>query len=143
MKQDVIIRIKSLIESGDGTDKIEVTTRGKRLVKDKVTYLSYRETDQSGFDGNSVLIKAECPKRVTINRLGNAASQLLLETGRRNILSYNTPHGTAAMGITCSSISCKKQSDGTEKLSLCYELDINQELISKNMIFITIKECIN
>ncbi|MBQ8869327.1 MAG: DUF1934 domain-containing protein [Oscillospiraceae bacterium] len=136
MKQDVIIEIKSLIEMGGDSDKIEVTTRGHRFIKDGTTYISYKETDENGFDGNSVLIKVEGERRVTVNRLGSERSQLLVEAGRRNICSYATPHGTQTLGITGGSIRLSK--DG---LSFNYELDINNVLMSKNQLFITIKEC--
>lgn len=138
MKQDVMIEIKSLIEADGDTDKIEVTTRGHRFIKDGTTYISYKETDENGFDGNSVLIKVEGEKRVTVNRLGSERSQLLIEAGRRNICSYATPHGTQTLGITGGAIKLTKDS-----LSLKYELDINNVLMSKNQLFITIKECAN
>lgn len=138
MKQDVMIEIKSLIEADGDTDKIEVATRGHRFIKDGTTYISYKETDENGFDGNSVLIKVEGEKRVTVNRLGSERSQLLIEAGRRNICSYATPHGTQTLGITGGAIKLAKDS-----LSLKYELDINNVLMSKNQLFITIKECAN
>jgi len=143
MKQDVFIHIKSLIDAGGGNDRIEVTTRGRRFKKDGTTYLSYRETDENGFDGNSVLIKIENEQRVTISRIGPERSQLLIEAGRRNLCSYSTPHGTQMMGITCAGIKVRQGAMGCDELSLSYELDINNNLMSKNQLFITIKECAN
>lgn len=136
MKQQVMIEIKSIIETDGDSDKIEITTRATRFVKDGVTYISYKETDQNGFDGNSVLIKAEGEKRVTVNRMGPERSQLIIEAGRRNICSYQTPHGAQTLGITGGRIRLLKDS-----LSFNYELDLNNVLMSKNQLFITVKEC--
>ncbi len=136
MKQQVIIEIKSIIETDGDSDKIEITTRGTRFIKDGVTFLSYKETDQNGFDGNSVLIKAEGERRVTINRMGPERSQLIIEAGKRNVCSYLTPHGAQTLGITGGAIRLS-----TDSLSFNYELDINNILMSKNQLFITVKEC--
>ena len=138
MKQEVMIEINSVIETEDDSDKIEITTRGTRFIKGGVTYISYKETDQNGYDGNSVLIKAEGEKRVTINRMGPERSQLIIEAGRRNVCSYLTPHGAQTLGITGGSIRLSR--DG---LSFNYELDINHVLMSKNRLSITVKECAN
>ena len=143
MKQDVMIQIKSII-SADGEDEhIEVTTKGRRLKKGSITYLSYKETDQNGFDGNSVLIKAEGDERVTISRLGSARSQLLVEAGKRHLCSYSTPFGTQTLGITCSGIKAAYSGGEIKSISLIYELDLNNILLSKNQLFITVKECAN
>ena len=136
MKQQVIIEIKSIIETDSDSDKIEITTRGTRFIKDGVTFLSYKETDQNGFDGNSVLIKAEGERRVTINRMGPERSQLIIEAGKRNVCSYLTPHGAQTLGITGGAIRLSANS-----ISFKYELDINNILMSKNQLFITVKEC--
>ncbi|MBE6788799.1 MAG: DUF1934 domain-containing protein [Ruminococcaceae bacterium] len=142
MKRDVLIHIKSLIDNGEEADKIEISTRGKAFEKDGVTYLSYKETDQNGFDGNSVLIKAESGC-VTISRLGSAKSQLFVKPYQRNICSYATPYGTQTLGISGIYVSHKSVSDKKRELSLCYELDINHTFMSKNTLVITYEESAN
>lgn len=142
MKQNVIIEINSNILSGGENEKINVTTRGHRLVKDGVIHLSYKETDQSGYDGNSVLLKIDGEKQVTINRMGSARSQMIIESGRRHQMSYQTPFGATVMGITGGAIRLFKEKEG-QNIEINYELDINQELVSKNHLLIKVKECAN
>lgn len=135
MKKDVLIHILSLIDNGESEDKIEINTKGKAFEKDGVVYLSYKETDENGYDSNGVLIKAS-DKSVTVNRLGNAKSALIIEAGKRNLCSYATPYGNQMLGISGISVQNKKG-----EISFCYELDLNNTLLSKNKLQITYKEC--
>lgn len=142
-KKDVILEIKSLIEADGESDRLEITTRGKMLFKNGNYYLTYRETDKTGFDGCSVLIKVEGEKTVTVSRSGDVTSQLTIETGKRNLCSYMTPQGTAMLGISGNAVRIKRSGETPLEFYICYELDINSKLLSKNQMYITIKECTN
>lgn len=142
-KKDVILEIKSLIEADGDTDRLEITTKGKMLFKSGNYYLTYRETDKTGFDGCSVLIKVEGEKTVTVSRSGDISSQLTIETGKRNLCSYKTPQGTAMLGISGNAVRIKKDGENPLEFYICYELDTNSKLLSKNQMFITVKECAN
>lgn len=143
MKQDILLELKSLIDSNGEQQEIEITTRGKLMKKESAVFLSYKETEQSGYDGSTVLIRAEGEDRVSITRSGDAASQLLIERGKRNLCSYATPYGAIMMGVTCSNIKNRLDSRGLGELSFSYELDVNTGLISKNQLFIKIRESTN
>ena len=143
MKKDVLIKVKSLIESDDDTDRLEITTRGKLLDLGDKAYLTYRETDQNGYDGCSVLIKLDSEKRVTISRSGDLKSQLVVEKGRRNLCSYATPYGSTLLGITCSALKVRRDGGFLSEIDTAYELDVDSSLISRNQLFIKIKECKN
>lgn len=134
MKKDVLIHILSLIDNGENEDKIEINTKGKVFEKDGAVYLGYKETDENGYDTNDVLIKAT-DKSVTVNRLGNAKSSLIVEAGKRNLCSYATPYGNQMLGISGISVSLKEG-----QISFCYELDLNNTLLSKNKLNITYEE---
>ena len=143
MKNDVMIELKSLIESLGESENIELSTRGKILAKENAIFLSYRETEQSGYDGCTVLIKAEGNDRVTISRSGDANSHLLCENGKRNLCSYGTPHGNLTLGVTCGNIKNSLNENGLGELEVSYELDVNGGLIGKNKLRIKIRECKN
>lgn len=143
MKQDVIIELTSIIESDGEQQKIEITTRGKLLVGENAVFLSYKETEQSGYDGCTVLIRAEGSEKVCVSRSVDALSQLVVENGKRHICSYATPHGSLNLGVTCCSIKNELDDRGYGKLSFSYELDVNMGLIGKNQLFIKIEECKN
>ena len=143
MKSDVMIELKSLIESSGESENIELSTRGKLLAKENAIFISYKETEQSGYDGCTVLIKAEGESQVTISRSGDANSHLLCQKGKRNLCSYATPHGALTLGVTCSNIKNSLNENGIGELSLSYELDVNGGLIGKNRLSIKIRECTN
>lgn len=143
MKKDVLIRVKSLITSDDDTDRLEITTKGKLLDQGSRVFLTYKETDQNGYDGCSVLICVENENKVTISRSGDLKSQLVVEKGRRNLCSYSTPYGSTLLGITCLNINTKRENGNLTEIDTAYELDIDSSLISKNQLFIKIKECKN
>ena len=143
MKSDVMIELKSLIESSGESENIELSTRGKLLAKENAIFISYKETEQSGYDGCTVLIKAEGEEQVTISRSGDANSHLICQKGKRNLCSYRTPHGALTLGVTCSNIKNSLNENGVGELKLSYELDVNGGLIGKNKLSIKIRECTN
>ncbi len=143
MKREVLLELKSLIDSNGEQQEIEITTHGNLLCKDSAVFVSYKEAEQNGFDGSTVLIKAEGEERVSIGRSGGGQSQLLIERGKRNLCSYCTPYGMIMMGVTCSSIKNELDGRGLGELGFSYELDVNMELISKNRLVIKIRESKN
>ena len=143
MKKDVLIRVKNLITSEDDTDRLEITTKGKLLDQGNKAFLTYKETDQNGYDGCSVLITVENEDSITISRSGDLRSQLVIQKGRRNLCSYSTPYGSTLLGITCLHVNTKRENGCLTEIDTAYELDVDSSLISKNQLFIKIKECKN
>lgn len=143
MKREVLLELKSFIDANGEQQEIEITTRGNLLLRDSAIFVSYKETEQNGFDGCTVLIKAEGEERVSVGRSGGGQSQLLIERGKRNLCSYHTPYGMIMMGVTGGSVKNELDSRGLGELSFSYELDVNMELISKNRLVIKIRESKN
>ena len=110
MKKSVFIHLKSLIEQDGEHQRLQIDTRGNLFVRNAVTYLSYREGTDSGYDGSTVLFRLEGEKRALISRSGG--TRLLIEPGRRNLCSYATPHGQAVLGLTGGPIRFQKLSGG-------------------------------
>lgn len=140
MKKDVIISLNSLIETGGEPDRLLIETVGKMMYKDSVLYLTYKETEQSGYDGCSVLVKMEGEDLVSITRSGEYTSHLVIQSGKRNICSYESPAGVLSLGLSCDKIDVKYKNDEPCEICLKYEMDINSELVSKNQLIIKIKE---
>ncbi len=139
MKKDVLIEIKSLIESQGENESLEITTRGKLLKKDDSLFITYKETDQTGFDGCGVLIRVDGEEKASVTRNGDAPSHLIIEKGKRNVCAYNTPFTTATLGISGARIE-KKEENEEIQLFISYELDLNSELMSRNKLSIKIRE---
>jgi len=139
MKKDVLIELKSVIEAHGESESLEITTRGKLLEKDDSLFITYKETDDNGFDGCSVLVRVDGEDKASVTRNGPAPSHLIIERGKRNVCAYNTPFTTAMLGISSAKIRKKQQKDHLQ-LFISYELDLNSELMSRNELSIKIWE---
>ena len=83
LKENYIIRIKSRIEQDGETEQIELMTRGSFSMRDGSYYITYRETETTGYEGNVTTLKiAADASRVALLRFGPQASQLIIEKGR-------------------------------------------------------------
>ena len=95
--ENYIIRIKSSIDQFDNEgvireedrDHIELMTRGSFVLKGGSYYVTYRETETTGYEGCTTTLKiAADGSRVAMLRFGKgggAGTQLLIEKGRRNL----------------------------------------------------------
>lgn len=148
LKEDYIIRIKSVIEpppSDDASDenlpeRVELMTRGSYVQKDGSYYITYKETETTGYEGCVTTLKlAADGSRVAMLRFGqDNNSQLLIERGRRSLCHYETGYGSITMGVTADEIQCNlNEKGGSARFS--YLLDANSaELVSRNSLEVTV-----
>ena len=99
LKENYIIRIKSRIEQDGETEQVELMTRGSFALRGGSYYITYRETETTGYEGNVTTLKiAADSSRVAMLRFGPQASQLVIEKGRRNLCHYETGYGSVTLG---------------------------------------------
>lgn len=139
LKEDYIIRIKSSIEQDGETQRIELMTRGHFARRNGSWYISYVETETTGYDGCTTTLKiAVDESRVTMLRFGTLNTQLLIERGRRNLCHYETPYGSMTMGVTADEIECHLTEKGGT-VHLCYLLDADSaDLMSRNTLEVSV-----
>ena len=104
LKEDYIIRIKSRIEQRldepaaeeEKEEFVELMTRGSFVLKGGSYYVTYRETETTGYEGCTTTLKiAADGSRVAMLRFGKgggAGTQLLIEKGRRNLCPVSYTH---------------------------------------------------
>lgn len=138
-KEDFIIRIKSTVEQGGEPESIELTTRGRFLRKNGSFFITYKETEATGYAGCTTTLKvAEDASRVAMLRFGKAASQLLIEKGRRNLCHYETGYGSITLGVTADAISHELTEDGG-RVQFSYVLDADSaDSVSKSSLDISV-----
>ena len=140
LKEDYIIRIKSRIEQHvkepveqeEKEEFVELMTRGQFVQKGGSYYITYKETETTGYEGCT---------RVAMLRFGKgggAGTQLLIEKGKRNLCHYETGYGSMTLGVTADEIECGlTEKGGTAKFG--YLLDANSaELVSRNRLEVTV-----
>lgn len=139
LKEDYIIRIKSRIEQDGDASNIELMTRGSFVRKGGSFYITYAETETTGYEGCTTTVKvAEDESRVSMLRFGPAASQLLIERGRRHLCHYETGFGSMTMGVTADEIeSHLNDKGGTVKFSYLLDAD-NADMVSKSSLEISV-----
>ena len=79
LKEDYLIRIKSRTEHEDLPDMVELTTRGSFVHKNGSFFITYRDTETTGYAGCTTTLKvAEDASRVAMLRYGPAATHFLI-----------------------------------------------------------------
>ena len=139
LKENFIIRIKSRIEQRDDTESVELMTRGSLTLRGGSYYITYRETETTGYEGCVTTLKlAADGSRVAMLRFGPANTQLLIEKGRRNLCHYETGYGSMTLGVTADEIDCALTEDGGTA-TFSYLLDAGTaELVSRNCLEVTV-----
>lgn len=139
--KDVIINIKGTQGFETDSDVIELTTYGTLSQRDGKFLISYEENEEP----NGViktLVKAEGNEKVVMKRSGQIESNLTVEKGKRNRCFYAIPQGNLMLGIFGESITNTLNENGG-KLTMSYTIDIENGLVSRNIVEISVKEVKN
>ena len=139
LKEDYIIRIKSRIEQRldepaaeeEKEEFVELMTRGSLVLKGGSYYVTYRETETTGYEGCTTTLKiAADGSRVAMLRFGKgggAGTQLLIEKGR-----------SMTLGVTADEIDCQlTEKGGTARFAYLLDAD-SAELVSRNRLEVTV-----
>lgn len=134
-----IISVTGIQEVDGEKDKIEVIVTGDYIEKNGHRYIKYKEYDAE--DPNIVLdtvVKVEDGK-VSIIRMGDRPSRLILQQGVRHQCHYNTVMGDLMMGVYTSAIENNLTDNGGDLVAR-YQLDFFSDLVSDNEFHINVKE---
>ena len=97
--KDVIISIKGVQSLPQGeSDSVELVTEGKYSFRDGHGELSYMESELTGMKGTRTSF-IFTPEEVVLPREGTLTSRMIFQEGRKNTFLYDTPYGSATMGL--------------------------------------------
>ena len=138
---DYLISVTGIQEVDGEKDKIELTTVGSFMINSRGNfYIGYKEYDEENPEVSSNnVVKVEGDSKVTIIRIGGTQTRLILEKGRRHQCHYRTVMGDLMIGVSTDTIQNKLRENGG-KLHVSYELDFNNEMMSRNEFFIDVKK---
>ncbi len=139
MKKDVMLEIKGIQKVDGESDEVELTTRGEFSRARGNYYIRYRESELTGMENVTTLLKIEGDRRVTMTRSGNLRSQLIVEKGMRHQCLYDMGFDSWVIGVVGDSIE-PELSDNGGNISFKYTLDLNTAVTSENEIRINIRE---
>ncbi len=138
MNEDYLITIRGTMEQGGERDKIKLMTRGSFVRRNGSFFITYKETETTGYAGCVTTVKVENSHKVSMLRFGPAPSQLVIEKGRRHVCHYETGHGSLSLGVAADEIqSHLSEKGGTVQFS--YLLDVDASAVSRNTVKITVK----
>lgn len=138
MKKDVLITIKGIQKIDQEQDTTELFTHGEFYKKDGSFFITYTESETTGFDGSITTLAVQGNEKVTLIRSGAAKSHLIMERGSRSVGHYGTLAGELAIGVYGRSIESSLTEKGGD-LFFSYSLDVNTSLVSENEVYVTVK----
>ncbi len=115
-------------------NKMEFTVDGTYHEKNGKFYLTYEESEETGFSEGSTTLKMDGAE-VTMLRHGPTPSRLTFKEGEKWPGSYVMPFGVIVMETVTSSLEYTK-----EKLEIIYSLEMDGEKASDNTLRVTWKE---
>jgi uncharacterized beta-barrel protein YwiB (DUF1934 family) len=140
MNKDVLITIRGEQRADGQRDFTEMTVTGRMRQLGGHYFLHYRERQEHGFADHRVVLKFEGQDRVTMQRVGQARSRLMIERGRRHICRYGTGYGDLLIGISGRRITGGLGAEGGA-VEFSYVMDIDSQTLCENKVHITVKEC--
>jgi uncharacterized beta-barrel protein YwiB (DUF1934 family) len=142
MKKDVVINIRGTYNfEDDEADVVELFTTGEFYRKNGSYYISYDESEATGFKGSKTTLKVEDQSCVTMSRkgAGRELTQLIVQSGVRHQCQYDVGFGDMMIGVSGRSISSTLDDRGG-RLEFKYSLDINSLFASDNEMLVIVRE---
>lgn len=131
--------MKSVQYVYESKDETELVTKGNIRIENGTCYISYEDSEATGFKGSVTMIAVTGEKFASVSRTGSSNSDLVIEPGKKHHCHYTTPYGSMEVGIFAQFIENELR-DKSGSLRMRYTLDINSGYISDNEIIIDVKE---
>ena len=137
--KEVVISIRSIYDYGsDREDGLEFTTDGHYSFEDQVGCISYYESEVTGLMGTKTKVCFK-PDEVVVDRKGSITSTMVFKKGSKSSFLYNTPYGTATMGIDTRKIKHNFNEHGGS-MEIDYVIDMSHVTATRNRFLIDVRE---
>lgn len=137
--RDVIISITGVQNDPNGDkDSVELVTTGQYGMENGEIRFTYEESELTGLDGTRTTFTVS-PMGVVLRREGNLNSEMVFQQGRKNFFLYETPYGSATMGVDTRRIDTRLGEHGGD-LELDYDIDFNHTPMGRNKFKINVRE---
>ena len=137
--RDVMISITGIQDDPTGsTDKVELVTAGQYGFEEGQARFTYEESDLTGLNGTRTTFTIS-PMGVVLRREGSLNTEMVFQAGKKNHFLYETPFGSATMGVDTRRIDTTLDEHGGS-LELDYNIDFNHTPMGRNKFRIKVKE---
>lgn len=139
MEKQVLITVDSKMDDMSGrNDTMSLVTEGKLSVENDEYVLSYEESQITGLDGTTTIIRASNDS-VTVIRHGSVSTMMLFEVGKTHLTDYQTQYGSVMLGITAQKVNVDMNENGG-RIDVDYIVEYNQAYGGRNSISVKIQE---
>ena len=137
--KDVIISITGVQNYPMGSDDaVELVTEGKYSYRDGRGVLSYMESELTGMQGTKTSFTFT-PDEVVLSREGTLTSKMIFREGTKNTFLYDTPFGSATMGLDTHRIHSTMGPRGGD-MEIDYVVDFDHAVVGRNRFRINVRE---
>lgn len=116
----------------------EFTTEGRYICADGCGSFTYQESELTGMDGTRTTIEFT-PRSAMLTREGTVNSRMYFVRGQKNTFLYETPYGTATVGLETQCYRSTLSEHGGE-LEIGYVVDFDHAFVGRNQLKINITE---
>lgn len=137
----VLITVKGSQRDAHGEeDQIELFTQGRRYTKNGIHYITYQESEISGMEGVTTLLKIYTD-HVTLVRMGGIDQRQEFHLGKRCRSEYITPYGTMRLSVHTTRLVMTRTEDNSQVtgIDIEYELEIDGQWQSANTLAVHIQ----
>ncbi len=136
--KDVIISVTGVQQGVNGPDAMELVTAGQYGQDEKETLLTWQESELTGMEGTKTSLRVQ-PRGVVLSREGTLNTRMEFEEGRKRYFLYETPFGSATMGLNTHRIVNRLGVHGGE-IEIDYSVDMDDTVVGRNRFFIRVQE---
>jgi uncharacterized beta-barrel protein YwiB (DUF1934 family) len=138
MRKVVVTVVGTQTDAAGEASRIELMALGTCHDKGGVTYITYRETELSGLEGTTTLLKIY-GDHISLVRMGAVEQKQEFYPGETRHSTYITPFGCMKLSVAtkCLDIAVIQ---GLGSLFAAYDLEINGQWQSSNTLSVKIRE---
>lgn len=136
--KDVIISVTGVQESLGTPDSMELVTAGQYGVSGDEIRMTWQESELTGMEGTKTCLTVQ-PGSVVLTREGSLNTRMEFDEKKKSYFLYETPFGSATMGLDTKRIRSTLDVHGGEML-IDYVIDMDQTIVGRNRFFIRVEE---
>ena len=136
--KDVIISVTGVQQGVNGPNAMELVTAGQYGQDEKETLLTWQESELTGMEGTKTSLRVQ-RQGVVLSREGTNNTRMEFEEGKKRYFLYETPFGSATMGLNTRRIVNRLGLHGGE-IEIDYSVDMDQTGVGRNRFYIRVQE---
>jgi uncharacterized beta-barrel protein YwiB (DUF1934 family) len=139
MEESVVISVEGTQKiAGEETQTVQIVTDGKMRREGETVYLSYEESEMTGMEGTTTTF-AVGKDNVVLTRTGAIQSQMVFETGKKNVGLYDLGFGALTIGVKARRMKNTLGPEGG-RLELSYGIEIEESIQGLNSFIIDVRK---